>query len=569
MKNSMRSCVQFRQWIQENSPCRHERVERGKVPFLGGLPENDEETMNFLVDAGFDPMKQRYLQDLAWQAQKRKCDDLQKSLRIKIELSAYVYMIPDFLGLLKEGEVHMSFSSKFQNGAFSDSILHDIDLLVARNPAHFNSDVRKVKARFVPELHFLKDVIIFSTKGNEPLADWLSGGDYDGDMAWVCWDPIINNFENAPLPKVPDLCKMGYLRKDKETMGDLTDRYGMRDGLNEMLVKSFRFNMRGSLLGICTNYKERLCYRRNTINDKHAITMSALVSDLVDQAKQGIDFTVNDFNRLRRDYLKVPPTLDEPAYKYDSWNWKSGAPDHIIDFLKFSIAKQAIDTELEALHRGLNGENAETNGRPKSRNGQFGKALDLQDGKAEYWDPDLTFIYDNFAGFRQDSRSCKALLDSLQHDIETTEEVWRKTMGGPKTQDDYQFSQKVDWVYQAWKDIKPDASAHEALHRSKTIAMLLPPSLGDSELSWWALLKASFAFKLFYKRSPRFLWRMAGRQLQWLKAMRVGGAAVMVTPAQYAILRPDSKMVKQIVARQGGNSTIYDDDDVDMDDDDE
>ena len=565
MRTSMCSTIQFRQWVHENSSCRHDRIERGEVPFLGGLPEQDEEVMAFLVDGGFDPMKQKYLQDLAWQAQKRKCDDLQKRLKIKIELSAYLYMIPDFRGLLKESEVHIGFSSKFTNG---DTILHDVDLLVARNPAHFNSDVRKVKARFIPELHFLKDVIIFSTEGDRPLADWLSGGDYDGDMAWLCWDPVIvDNFENAPLPQSPDLFGKGYLRKDKETLGDLINRHGMPRGVTEVLVKSFRFNMRDSLLGICTNYKERMCYERANINDKHAITMSTLVSHLVDQAKQGIIFTVKDFNRLRRDYLNERRPPDEPAYKYDSWNWKSGEPHHIIDYLKFNVAKQAIDTELEALHRGLNGQDAENEGRPKSRNGEMGRAFEPQDGKAEYWDPVLTSFYDNIAQFREDSRSIKTLLDSVQQEIEKAEKEWRKAMGGPTAQDAFQFSHKVLWVYKAWRGIEP-TKTHEALHQSKMVTMLLPPNLADPEKSPWALLKASFAFKLFYKRNPKFVWRIAGRQLQYLKAMSVDGPTAMVVPAQYVIHRPDSKAVRQIVARLGGNSTVYDNG-VNTDEDDE
>ena len=42
-------------------------------------------------------------------------------------------------------------------------------------------DQQKVHAVVNPKLSRLKDVIVFSTKGSTPLADILSGGDYDGD----------------------------------------------------------------------------------------------------------------------------------------------------------------------------------------------------------------------------------------------------------------------------------------------------------------------------------------------------------------------------------------------------
>jgi hypothetical protein len=94
-------------------------------------------------------------------------------------------MVPDFSGVLEANEVFIDFSSFADVSGFASNgtLLNGVDVLVARSPAHFGSDIQKVRAVFKVELIGLKDVIVFSTKGNPSLAAKLSGGDYDGDIA--------------------------------------------------------------------------------------------------------------------------------------------------------------------------------------------------------------------------------------------------------------------------------------------------------------------------------------------------------------------------------------------------
>ena len=86
-------------------------------------------------------------------------------------------------GVLEEGQVHLAFSNTFEDerSSFRDSCLNDLDVLVARHPAARACDIQKVRAISHPLLGRLKDVIVFSTKASTPLAEMLSGGDYDGD----------------------------------------------------------------------------------------------------------------------------------------------------------------------------------------------------------------------------------------------------------------------------------------------------------------------------------------------------------------------------------------------------
>ena len=55
-------------------------------------------------------------------------------------------MIADPLAVLEEDEIHLAFSSDFTDtkSQFSATMLHGIDVLVAREPAYLPSDIQRV-----------------------------------------------------------------------------------------------------------------------------------------------------------------------------------------------------------------------------------------------------------------------------------------------------------------------------------------------------------------------------------------------------------------------------------------
>jgi hypothetical protein len=59
----------------------------------------------------------------------------------------------------------------------------------------------------IPSLSHLRDVLVVSVKGPYPWASLLSGGDYDGDLAFVSWDsrliPPAGCIERMPPPSAP------------------------------------------------------------------------------------------------------------------------------------------------------------------------------------------------------------------------------------------------------------------------------------------------------------------------------------------------------------------------------
>ncbi|KAG8665411.1 hypothetical protein FPOAC2_10482 [Fusarium poae] len=506
------------------------RSNLGHVPFVGGLPDHDEDIVSFLLDAGFDATKCRFLRDLVWSNQKRQAEQLKSKMNIKIPRSTYAFMVVDFTGTLEEGEVQLAFSSKFQADGESDTLLDDIDILVARAPAHFVSDVQKVRAVFRPNLKRLKDVIVFSSKGKSPLADMLSGGDYDGDQAWICWDPdIVRNFSNAPKPAEPDLVGQGYLRKSNPSFQSILDTTpDMEAACTDFLRSAISFNMQPTYLGIATKFKERLCYLEGGVNSERAIALSTLVALLVDQAKQGLLFTREDYDRLKRD---MEMRSKEPEYEKERSSVQNYKDEngfiHILDFLKFVVAQDTVDNALK----------------------QFYDALQVDSVQA--WDKDLTRLYNEYNDQRKGSRTIDRLMVDMVAQVDAITTEWKVAMAGGKVDStNSEYSSKVKELHQKWSSYRP--SAH--LMSMRVVEPLLDPWNGDPALSKWELLKASTLFKLKYERGYGMVWRLAGKQLAWMKAMLSrsvsDNSAIAVTAEMWSILRPDSKRIAALHAQR-------------------
>lgn len=545
-------------WADQNSlASRKEKLATGRVPFLGGLPNSDEETLKLLLGAGFD-LGLPYARELTEKLARQRCEMLKEKMKVSVPRSAYAFMTVDFLGVLGEGEVHMSFSRGTECDTRPSDLdgvprneLHGHDVLVARAPAHFPSDVQKVRAVFKPELRHLQDVIVFSRKGNVALADLLSGGDYDGDRAWVCWDQnIVGNFENAPVPEKPDLFKKhpgdtgGYLSKDKQTFTDILQGCGddPAAAASEFLKASFAFNMQPQLLGLCTTHKEKVCYKQRSVRGREAVVLSTLVAHLVDQKKQGIVFTDADFARLKRNLVVVQlGDAEDPAYKTHK---RPAAVEHILDVLKFEVAIPLIEAGLKAFKQAVAG---------------------VEGGCSA--DADLLYYFDDLevlaAGTKPAERrdageaAYKALGDALRADLHAVHGLWSEKEGPHPS-----FQARVEAAHRAWLAVRPCGAA---LGDRCVGTKLVGPQGDDDSFSYWGKLKASVGYSLFHRVSPRFLWWVAGEQLLQIKAerrcAREGRQTVALVPGLYAALRADKRMVRALTEGEdavGGVGRVLD-----------
>lgn len=526
---AMNHPMDLRAWIKRAGSSSVGSLSQGHVPFIAGLPERDEDVVAFLLDSGFDTKQNAFLKELTWDMRKRQTDQLKAKMNIRIPRSTYAYMVVDFTGTLEEGEVHLAFSSKFQVDEESDTLLDGIEVLVARAPAHFVSDIQKVKAVFKPSLKRLKDVIVFSSKGDSPLADMLSGGDYDGDQAWVCWDPeIVQNFTNSPVPPQPDLLGLGYLQKFNPTFQSIMDTSADIDSAcTTFLHSAISFSTKPSLLGICTSFKEKLCYFENSVSGERAVVLSTLVGLLVDQSKQGLLFSNYDYDRLKSDMrmrAREPEYLNERSSNYVN---RDGTI-HILDFLKFDVANVIVEHSLKGFYKTINASSV-TN-----------------------WDKELVLLFDEYEGYSKGSRTYGALMAHLRSSIKAVETKWKVTMAN-RSDTSSDFSAKLKEIFEEWVLIQPP----KELMSSKAVMGLLDHWNKDPAMSKWALLKASTMFKLCHRSGYKMVWRLAGQQLARIKATASRGdgdvSAVTITAPMWSVLRPDTKRITLLAARREGS----------------
>ncbi|KAL5508616.1 hypothetical protein ACEPAH_6235 [Sanghuangporus vaninii] len=128
-------------------------------------------------------LNEPYLQKMLRDCQRVQRSALKEKLNINVQKSCYVYGVVDELGVLGEDEVYVHLPQR-------EGVLVS-EVLIARLPSHKPSDVRLMKAVSKPELQFLSNCIVFPRTGRYSIPGSMSGGDLDGDVYFVCWEPTI------------------------------------------------------------------------------------------------------------------------------------------------------------------------------------------------------------------------------------------------------------------------------------------------------------------------------------------------------------------------------------------
>lgn len=312
-----------------------------KVRSLEQWTMDDAEYVVRMTEAGFSP---RTFYPLRQRLNKCLKDSLGRhvnELRIQVPLSTYAFCIADPYGVLEENEVHFGFSSNWRDpkGHFEDNLLESVDVLVGRLPAHLPSDIQRRKAVWKSELRHFKDVVVFPTKGDVPLAHMLSGGDYDGDTPWICWDQnIVRRFRNSDLPTEDYPPEYFGLTKQSTPMSEVVST-------DEFLQRAFTFNLTLSNLGRCTVEHERISYDES-IGSTKAKELACLLSHLVDGRKSGVHLSEQAWQQYRKTISPIARRL--PAYRNPE---RSYNPTNIIDYLKFEVAARERHEMLKKLEK--------------------------------------------------------------------------------------------------------------------------------------------------------------------------------------------------------------------------
>lgn len=481
--------ISLRKWLYDRGGLARERARSRNMVTCGSLPESLEERAILMLESGFSVRGCEMLWFIVLFIIKQYLDDLKSKLRIRVSHSTRLFCVADPTCTLEEGEV----SLRFSNGILDPKTMRRRtiilgDILVARNPAHLPSDIQKVKAVDVldyhsPKMRNLQDVIVFSVKGDTSLASLLSGGDYDGDKPWVCWDErIVGPFKNGDRVSDQDreLILEGDFEKSSQRMADLEPH--VPGFFNRFLTVGIANSLEQSFLGLCTSAWERICYR-NDISDPGAIRLAIMCSFLVDAPKQGLSIRATTKEEIKK-LLKLP----RPAWK-DPKNCEGRleTSTNVIDQLHF-VAEQKVE-EMK---------------------------IALNDLKRPVYDPMPAKLYHEVVNLAdaETGRPLRKVLEHLLLELDGVHELWKKLSRPGKSR---KFnSAAISSCYSKFRKIMPP----EDLLKDPVISCLV---LGaDSHFSSWSLLRASTAWYKWHLIAHVFLWDMAGREICFIKSQAAG-----------------------------------------------
>lgn len=208
--------------------------------------------------------------------------------------------------------------------------------ILARNPSLHRGDIRVVRARNVPALHHMQDVVVMPQLGDRDLPSMCSGGDLDGDDYIVIWDrDLIPQFWNAePFHYEPPT--------PKTATGEIT---------TNDLIDFFSDYLQNDALGRIANaHKAAADFFDDGLESAVCLELAQLHSMAVDYPKTGVPAKME--RRLERP--DKPHFMESPGRSYISRKVLGQLYDKVNKFYESLRKDTFVKHELEFDKRILN-----------------------------------------------------------------------------------------------------------------------------------------------------------------------------------------------------------------------
>ncbi|KAL7810798.1 RNA dependent RNA polymerase domain-containing protein [Trichoderma aethiopicum] len=262
-----------------------------------GLPK----LIKYLSKIGVDYRRDNFMKTVVDHTILQELRLLKHKARIPVDQGVTLFGIMDETGFLEEGEIYVTFDDQYDKlqGRVKRS-LKDGFVLVTRSPALHPGDIQSAQMRTPPPGHPLRDLkncVVFSQKGTRDLPSQLSGGDLDGDLYSVFWDPYVVPKQVYPAASYPRVSPTSL------------DRAVTPDDIADFFVNF----MEADILGIIANRHQVYAdFRDEGTLHRDCTELAGLHSTAVDYSKTGIPVSLQDLPkppRMRPDFLApAPPT---------------------------------------------------------------------------------------------------------------------------------------------------------------------------------------------------------------------------------------------------------------------
>ena len=238
----------------------------GAAVKLGGF-------LRHLARLDFDYKEDHFLRSAVEAVVLQELRLLKYKARIPVPMGITLFGVMDETGFLQEGEVYVTYTpARGRHGTPPGEGW----VLVTRSPALHPGDIQQARNRIPPPGHPLqaqRNCISFSQWGDRDLPSQLSGGDLDGDLFNVIWDPEV---VNATQPSTP----ADYPRVDPLVIYEEITSKHMADFFIDF--------MKNDNLGLIANRHLILADQRESgTHDPDCLKLAELHSSAVDFSKTG------------------------------------------------------------------------------------------------------------------------------------------------------------------------------------------------------------------------------------------------------------------------------------------
>lgn len=228
--------------------------------FVGGLP-------NIAMDLPFHRKLQVPIIS-------RVFEELNSKAKILIKQGRGGIGVLDELGILEDNEIFCMFRKDDEENMdglrdYGSYVVPIGQCIIAKNPVTHPGDVRVVRCVDIAQLHYMKDVIVFSKKGTRPVFNQCSGSDLDGDIFLISWcKALIPKATFKPYSYV-DACA---LTKEQVLLSDIVN----------FLVRFMKFDR----LGEIANAHLAIADRFSLFSEK-ALKLAEAFNKNIDHVKTG------------------------------------------------------------------------------------------------------------------------------------------------------------------------------------------------------------------------------------------------------------------------------------------